>query len=468
MKKTIKYVLGVVLALGFTQCDLETEIYDQIPTEDAFASAQDVENAMNGAYEKFGGYRFYGNYAVAISDMITDVSKAAASSGHFVTINNWAFDEYSTELGDMWEYGYKILDWCTRGIVGGGDLIEKGGLTQSDLNSVNSSLSQMYSLRAMSSFVLVSYFGLPYRAGTANDDLGIVLLTTAPIDAFAQVSRSTVGETYTQILADIAQAKAYMDKSDKDAIDQYYFNEAAIYALEARVKINMQDYADAKTAAQSAIDLRNSADETAKTYVSMWSKTDITNEDIFTIVKSEDDNLSANSLNTLYDNYGGTLTAMTTGLFTDTDIRTGLIDGSRGLKFAGLASSAAVSNIPVFRKSEMYLIIAECNLRQATPDIAAAQEALFYTAKRDPETYKTVADLPATKDALLQLVQDENIREFFQEGHRWNDLRREGTLATIAGHENYDLSNFVLPIPGDEINSGFGVEQNENWYDAEP
>jgi len=469
MKKIVKYILIFVLALSVTQCSLDTKIYDQIPTEDAFATAQDVSNALNGAYQKFGDYKFYGNYAVAMSDMITDISQADASSGHFVTINSWTFDEYSTELLDMWETGYKVLDWCTRGINGGAALIANGNLTASDKEEVTACVSQMYSLRAMSSFVLVNYFGLPYRAGTANDALGIVVLTTQPINAFQNVSRSTVGETYTQILADIVQAKAYMNElSDKSTITQYNFNEAAIFAMEARVKLNMQDYAGAKSAAQDAITLRNSGDETPESYVTMWSKTAITNEDIFTIVKSSADNLSANSLNTLYNSYGGTLTAFTTGLINSTDIRIGLTDGSRGLKFDGIASSADVSNVPVFRKSEMYLILAESNLRISTPNIADAKDALLYTAKRDTVTYKTVADLPSGQSALLTLVANERVRELFQEGHRWYDLRRTGALANIGGNATFDLSKFVLPIPGEEVLSGFGVVQNPDWASTEP
>jgi len=33
---------------------------------------------------------------------------------------------------------------------------------------------------------------------------------------------------------------------------------------------------------------------------------------------------------------------------------------------------------------------------------------------------------------------------------------------------NYDVAKFVFPIPADEINSGFGCEQNEGWEDALP
>jgi hypothetical protein len=247
--------------------------------------------------------------------------------------------------------------------------------------------------------------------------------------------------------------------------DRYYLNEAAVYALEARVKLFMQDYPGAKTAAQAAIDKRASGNVSNADYVQMWSSTAITNEDIFTIVKSEADNLSSNSINTLYNSYGGFLSQFTLSKFGANDIRKGIIDGDHPAKFDGNGSSEAVGNIPIFRKSEMYLIIAEASAQQS--QIADAQNALFYTAKRNTDI-AVATDLPGTKTALLSFIADERIREFFQEGHRLYDLRRTGAPATIDGNANYVLATFVYPIPADEINSGFGVVQNPNWSSTLP
>lgn len=474
MKKTIKYLSALSLVFWFTQCNLNTELMQKIETDKAFVGVQDVQNALNGAYQQFGDYKFYGTYVPAIGDMASDVSVASSSSGHFVSFNGWTFDEYTTELEDVWSGGYKVLDRCVRGINGGLALLATPDkFSATDISKLNSYVSQMYALRAMTSFTLVNLFGLPYQAGSANSQLGIVLITTKPIEAFATVSRATVAQTYTQILADIAKAKEYMVKLDaesKAGINQYYFNEAAIYAMEARVKLYMHDYAGAKVAAQSAIDLRNSGDETFESYVAMWKTTAITKEDIFTIVKSDNDNLSADALNTLYGSYGGTVSVFTTGAFATTDIRTGLISGDNGdhpAKFDGTATAQAVSNIPVFRKSEMYLILAECNLLSTTVDIPAAQNALLYSAKRNT-AITAVTDLPSTKAALITFLSAERVREFFEEGYRWFDLRRTGEKVEIGSSASFDMSKFVFPIPGAEVDAGFGVLQNTTWADMLP
>ena len=464
MKRKLIYIIGLIVSLTtIWSCDFDTKIYTAIDMDNAFGSAQDINNALNGVYRNVGYYQFRGNNVVAISDMASDVAEADASSGHYVAINMWTFNATSPELLETWTYGYKIIDQSTRGINGALALLESEGLPDGDDAKLESALSQFYALRALAHFDLVNIFGLPYKAGGGNSQAGIVVVGSEPIEEFEEVSRSTVEETYAQIKSDIANAKQYAGAR----INQYYFNEAAINALDARVNLYMHNYPAAITAAQAAITSRNASPVDSAAYIDMWKSTAITGEDIFTIVKSEDDNLSANALNTLYGSYGGKLSQFTINKFNDKDIRFGLIDESDGhpKKYDGIASAAAVSNIPVFRVSEMYLIIAEAQARQG--NIIPAQTALLYTAKRDKDI-KTIDDLPATQGELLDFIADERIREFFVEGHRFYDLRRTGATATIAGDETFVPANFVFPIPSEEINSGFGVTQNEGWSNNLP
>lgn len=135
-------------------------------------------------------------------------------------------------------------------------------------------------------------------------------------------------------------------------------------------------------------------------------------------------------------------------------------------KFCGTSTSQATSNIPVFRKSEMYLIIAECEARMPEGSVEAAQEALFYTAKRN--TALTENDLPQTKEELIDFIAEERIRELFQEGHRWFDARRNGLILSSENYADFEVAKFVYPIPADEINAGFCTQQNEGWEEALP
>lgn len=469
MKNIFKHVvLSLGLVLGITSCDFDVMNYQDIPTENAYNSVQDVQNGMNGAYWAFGTYRFYGKNIVAVGDMAADISQGNSSTGHYYNFCRYVISTTTGELDEIWDYGYKVMDRCVRTIQGGKDIIVRKAalnLTDDDVAEINLYMSQCYSLKALTTFSLANIFALPYQKG--RDNLGLPLLTDKPLDAFVNIERSNVGTTYDLILSDISNAKTLMDQAldgGAGSPSAFYLNEAAICALEARVNLFMGNNDAAKTAAQKAIALKNTAFDKPgnETYISMWSSLSITEEDIFTICKTEDDNLSANALNTLYGSYRGAILSSVRTLFGANDIRLGLISGTHPKKFDGIPTSAATSNIPVFRKSEMYLTVAEIEARAGNID--AAKDALFYTAKRNLDI-KSVDDLPATQEELLTFISQENIREFFQEGHRYYNARRTGELITVAigTKKNFDASSFVYPIPANEINAGFCTQQNDGW-----
>lgn len=117
----------------------------------------------------------------------------------------------------------------------------------------------------------------------------------------------------------------------------------------------------------------------------------------------------------------------------------------------------------------MYLIIAESYIKKN--DVAKAQEALLPVAKRNT-AIATTADLPSTAADLYTFLKDERARELFQEGLRLYDLRRWGDPAQVEAYNapkilfrsnNFNISEFVFPIPNNEINANFGVTQNEGW-----
>ena len=436
-------VAGGLLAAG---CDsyFNEDLYQNIPQENAYATVSDVENALNGVYYAFGSYRFMGRNAVAIGDMSADMAVADAKSGHFVTLNTYTFSETEGVLEDVWQYGYKVIDLATRSINGTEALLAAGGLGEADVATLNKAMAQCYALRAFSAFQLVNIFGLPY--GTDNDEHGgLVIVEEKPIELRAKVSRSSVKATYEWILRDVEKAVKTPNVVGRDV--QKYFNGAAVKALEARVNLYMGKYGKAKEAAAEALKLRNAAPVEDEAYVGMWKSTAISGEDIFTIAKSSDDNLSANSLNTLYGSYGGALTKRAVGLFAKGDIRAQLVgDGKnprRPMKFPGIAGADAVNNIPVFRVSEMYLIMAEAAAQSG--DVSGARKELLNTAKRNP-AIRTEDDLPGTKEALLAFIAEERQRELFEEGHRWYDARRTGEKIEVADGKYYIISADYAPV----------------------
>lgn len=473
MKNIRKIAFCSLMALGLSSCGdsfFDVKMDQNIETKDAYKNVQDVKNGMIGAYYALGQYRFYGRNVVAIGDICSDIAQGDPSSGHFVDLGNYQFGDTDGDLTDTWDYGYKIIDRCVRTIQGA-EALRAAGEDKGAEDQIDSYLSQCYALRALTTFTMTNIWGKPYKAGGNNTQLGICLLDKEPLEPFVNIQRSTVEDCYKQVCSDIELAlKYYAGEGEMNGAPQFYFNEAAIYALKARVNLYMGKYAEALAAANEAIKLRASGDVSNEGYVSMWSSTAITDEDILTIAKSDDDNLSANALNTLYGSYGAEFTNELYGVFGDDDARADLLD-KYAYKFCGTSTSQATSNIPVFRKSEMYLIVAECQTQLG--NIEAAREALAYTVKRDisfvdEDGNVDVSKLPDSKEKMMSFIQDEYTRELFQEGHRWFDARRWGLKLNCAKFKNFDVSNFVFPIPADEINAGFCTQQNDGWEDSLP
>ncbi len=469
MKHIFKIFIASILFISITGCDdfLSFEPSGALNADEAFSNARDIENALNGAYYTLGTYRLYGRNVVALGDIAADNMWMTGSTGHFDQIYKYTIVPTNGEILAIWAYGYYLLDRCTR-LINAGNEILATSITEEDKISINKSIAQAYALKALSHFTLVNVFGLPYSEANRGT-VGVVIVDENPIPAFTDISRSTVGEVYDQVLKEINAAKQNIDLADNSV---FYFNAASLAALEARVKLYMKDYQGAITSAQEAITKRNGAlVMDPDTYVNMWFDIAATSEDIFTVGKTVDDNLSANSINTLYGSYNGKATSGLIKLFGENDMRLRLFgDGTgeqvRGLKYNGLPTSAATSNIPVFRLPEMYLIIAEAKAHLGQSD---AVDFVYEIARRNPDLEKS--DIPTEKDALLQFISVERRRELFQEGHRWYDLRRTGELLTRDGGNfqisNWDASKFVYPIPADEVNAS-GLSQTEGWSDALP
>lgn len=497
MKKIYTYLAIFAVTLGLGSCDLNVEPDDNIGTPDAYKTLTDVRNGVNGAYYALGDYPFLGNYALAIGDISAGLA-LGGSTGHFLAFSSWTISDTQQEIEDVWNDGYKVIDAATRTLIGAKNVLADKSLHLTDEDKTNADfyIAQSYGLRALSYYYLVNLYALPYSQANASTP-GLKVISDKTVEPFEKIQRSTVQETYDQITSDIKNAESTFDAIDKAIADgtvsgvsnyssAFYMGKMGLQALKARVYMSLGDYATAEEAAKKAIALKGSGDgkeddnkPSDEAYISMWQNTAITDEDIFTIAKSDNDNLSANALNTLYNSYYATLSDVVTdalGLDADgnesKDIRWKLVreneDGAglQPAKFDGTATSQAVSNIPIFRKSEMSLIIAECEARIGS--LETAKDYLLYTAKRNPDNVAVVKAIN-NKEDLLKFISEERIREFFGEGHRFYDARRMGEKITIPDAKSaWDIQKFVFPIPAAEINSGSGISQNTGWADNMP
>lgn len=468
--------MALALVLGMSGCSLDTDTFDQKKGDNPYTSLKDIESGINGSYYELGYYYFLGNYAVILGDMCAGISNGSSATGHFYAYSSFTFSDTAEEIENIWENGYRIIDGTTIAINNAQKLMEDGTIVESEYPTAYNYIGQLYALKALAGYYLVNYFALPYSEANKQKP-GIIVIDKEPTTAFAEVSRGTIEETYSQIVSDLNSAEeAFGNAGNAAETSAYYMGPMGLKALEARVYMALGRYGEAEDAAKEAIALKGNGDGTASdnvpsddAYIAMWGNVVENDEDLFTIKKSDDDNLSANSLNTAYGSYYCTFQNAAIGKIGANDIRSSLLragdgGGTSSIKYDG-KSSQAVSNIPIFRKSEMSLIIAECEARNG--NITEARNYLMFTAKRDKDI-TSLDDLPSTTEGLLSFISDERIREFFGEGHRWFDARRMGDIVSGDQFSGWDIQKFVLPIPAAEINTGTGCTQNENWSDFLP
>lgn len=485
MKKILNKISIVLsLALAVSSCDFDTELQQNVDTADAFKNVQDVSNGTTGAYQALAYYPFLGNYAIAFGDFAGGLANGSASSGHFYSVSYWSVSDTDEEMEGIWQYGFKVVDAAVRTINGADALLAANpDMSDDDKATIYYNVSQCYALRALAYFTMTQYFCYPYSKGA--DQKGLPIVKDQPVEAFQNATRASLGDTYSFMLDDIKKALEYNEEAGSPSLQYFFLNKAAIYALKARVCLYMGNYADAEAAAKKAIELKGKGNATYtdltpnnETYLTMWASLNPSDEDIFTLSKTTDDNLSANALNTLWGSYYGKVSTYGQSFFSDTDVRAqliGVVDSNSpaSMKWQGIESSQATSNIPIFRKSEMALIIAECEARNG--NITEAQKYVGYTAKRDSQYAAEdgscdISKLPSDKDALLEFIWKENTREFLGEGHFYSEARRlDKTVTVMAGTcTTFRPANFVFPIPAAEINAGFMKDQNTGWEDGLP
>ena len=485
MKKYILSALAAVaLAGSLSSCKdyLDTNIYNGIDLETGLVNANNVSIALNGAYYQFQRYYFTGTYAVAIGDVVSDISYWNGNTGHWNNLYEFSYNDTDTYLNNIWTYGYKVADNTARVIKAVDEIY--GEASDSEKEELNLAKAEALALRAYANFYLVNIYAHQVKVnGTDFSSKPGIVLVNEPIEALTEVSRSTVGEAYSSIVSDLNQAISLF-KQVGDRGQKIYMNLAGAEGLLARVSLYMENWADAAKYAQDALnDGGNPAlAYTADAFKALYANSTSNSESFFQNAINATTNWSANSAGTLWSTYNFSPNPYLKSLFAEGDARTAVMEmGENNTdavpvynagKFHHYESdNSAYQTTYLINAPEMHLIIAEANAKQG--NTAAAKEALLVVAKRNP----AITSVDDIKGDVMQFIKEERARELFQEGHRLWDLRRWGDKVSVSAYaapainysyKNYDISELVFPIPVAEINAGFGVTQNEEWPNVMP
>lgn len=472
MKKYIKSLLILSILLGsFTACDLERFPYDAIETGQSFQTIKDAENWNNGVYSYFRA-RQYGIYTYSQDVQVDQLNASLDYGNRNGELHRWStFLAGSYTIRDIWRKYYSAINNINMIL----DEYSKMELEDAEEKALLEKFKgDAYFARAFYYNELALRWAKAYNPASASSDLGVPVVLT--FDYTVMPARETLDKVYKQILSDLTQAKTLLAGEAGEA-GANYFNIDVVTALEARVKLYMQDWTGAYAAANSLINGgKYPLIDNETTLKQMWTD-DLGQEVIFqSFVKQPEELGNANSI---YLGYNGTSQKYTPDfipsqwvidMYDDEDIRKSVYFEEKPVyiqgqdytltlvnKFPGnpdLFTSANTNyqHAPkVFRIAEMYLIAAEAAYHISGGDALTPLNAL-----REKRGLDGLTNLSG--EALLQEIKNERFRELAFEGFRLFDLKR-----WEEGFERKDPQNVEVLTPGEDF-FGKKVSASDNKF----
>lgn len=492
--KKIKYIFLAIGSLLFiSSCSDALDIVQEgeVYREDAFKTVTDLRNYLNGDVYS----RINTTNEIAFTTIFTDeVGIGPSNGGQAKELHRFQLNANSDEPAAIWSSYYSLINRVNR-------LIEFSNLVvttdAASLAGKNAVIAEASALRAFSYLQLVSFFSVD----PSNPDALGVILSTTPDKPNLVKDRPRVKNQliYDLIESDLLYAQTNLPAS---ATSYKFVTQKFIDATRARMYLYRKDYVKAKQYAT----LATGALSTANTYNGLW--TDAAQGECIFAASRPSGGTWSNIGSTWYFNItsasGGCFLDMGRNLFNlynqfPNDVRRATwIDATAQInpayatdinyvsndvlpinKYPGKPSQQLRNDLKLFRNSEMVLILAECEVGSATPNLAAA--ATLIRSIRTARTFQAPSPaLPiyANAQAAWADILLERRKELAFEGHRYLDIKR---LAALAGNQGITRDNtdddirdqpltlsltdyrFTLPIPQLEVAGNVNIQQNPGY-----
>jgi hypothetical protein len=441
MKKILLYITILLMA---TSCEL-TDVINQNPPnhlvpENVLQNEGDASALLNGVYSTIISYssaHYYMYSELIPSGMSGSMSTIGTGSANTqFTTNTLLFD--NSNVNSYWTILYQTVNGANNVI----SLVSLLPDALFELKSKSELIGEAHFLRAMATFDLLRYFGEFYDI---NSRYGIIIRTEPVNFVTRDKARSTVADSYTQILSDLDYAIA----NAPDFSVTYRGSKTAAKALKARVLLFMGRYADAATMANEVITENKRSLETS--FANVFNKGLTSNEMILMTHRHSASDTEDNNRKRFYAGRPGTtwLPSYMAG-----DPRTSVsYSGTTILKTNHTATFRPTYFI---RLAEMYLIKAEA-LAFSGATLENIKQPLNVIRQRAGIGSSSATTLDAVKNDIFA----EYVRELvFENGSEWFAAIRFGKIMQLKPSIT-SIHQFILPIPESEI-AGNGALSNSD------
>ncbi len=242
----IKYILGAIgMLFGMTGCSLDINMYDGV-MEEQF-NKKNLLELSQGSYRLLkndGGLIDNGYYFWAFG--ADDITWNGTSTGATFKLYDYSRNIASSTTEYTWELGYRVIG-NTNKII---EMVK--GIGSESTREETILMGENYYLRALSYFLLVNEFAQPY-SNNPTQNPGLPLKISSDPNDLPQ-SRSTVAETYAQIVSDLKDAITYLTlQQGESPKTNIYATKEAAEALLARVYLYMENWDGAWEMANNVI-----------------------------------------------------------------------------------------------------------------------------------------------------------------------------------------------------------------------
>lgn len=483
---------------GFTACDMDKLPFDKIETNESLQTLADCKAFRNDLYADFRNSLY--NYLLNVEISADGFNPVVGYSNSYGGNYRWELE--ASDASGNWQDNYYIIANANLMIETIPSLMETA--TEEERAQMNEYMGEAYFARALAHFDLTLKYCKDYEPSSAASDLGVPVLTkyVPSADASTYPARSTMEETYKQIVSDLGKATDMITTPGE--VCSNYVTVDVVKALKARVALQMHDWATASSMAKSLIDEgKYSLISDKAEYRDMWVNDNGT-ETIWQTYMDITEKASASGIGNyliadtdgkwelfkpdyipesgILDAYDKENDIRFDAYFSKERLNTGIGEVELYLchKYPGnpdtyTGKTTYYNMQKVFRISEMYLIAAEAYANAG--DNESASKMLNDLRKKRIANW---VDTDYTGSALMSEIQQERWKELFCEGYRIMDLKRWNVAMkrTPAQDKNYivlpDAPNgekmvkevgdyrFVWPIPQAEIDANPQIRDQQN------